>query len=403
MKKKHAGGLGFVVLLSLITALPPLATDMALPAVLPIAADLAVAPASVGLALSSFMAGFAVGPLVFGPLSDRHGRKPTLGAALLVYMAAGLACAAAGSLGALIGWRFVQGFGAGASWPIALAVVRDVYAGDDARAKMSWVNAMSMVAPLIAPSLGAVAIALAGWRTIYLVLAGAGTLVLLLVLLFQPETNPSRGGAPGTAGGVLAAYARVLRDPLCAGCALVNALGFGALFSYITGSPLVLMQVLSLSAAEYGLAFVVSTAGILSGTLVNGAASSRGVRAGLLIAVGTWLQLATAGIFTAASAAGAAPAPVVAGLAAVHLFGFGLVAPNVAQIALRPIPDIAGTGAAVLTALQLATGAVFGALVSALHDDRTALSTAGMMLVGSAASFIAWRRLARRLSADATG
>jgi DHA1 family bicyclomycin/chloramphenicol resistance-like MFS transporter len=181
----------------------------------------------------------------------------------------------------------------------------------------------------------------------------------------------------------------------------VNAFGFGALFSYITGSPLILMEIFSLSAAGYALSFAVSTAGILSGTILNGAASSRGVSGTRLIAIGALLQLTTSAAFLVGALTGTLSPAVVVGLAATHLFGFGLVAPNVAQMALRPIPDDAGTGAAVLTALQLAFGALFGALVSALYDGHTATSTAAMMTVGAVASFIAYRFLVRSLPAVA--
>src|SRR5262249_20590153 len=129
----------FTLLLGFLVALPSFGIDMSLPALAETAAALRVAPAEVGSTMSLFMLGFAVAPLLYGPASDRYGRKPIVVLACLLFIIAGIGCALARSLPALLMWRVVQGAGAGASMTIALAIVRDLFDGQVARTKLSYV------------------------------------------------------------------------------------------------------------------------------------------------------------------------------------------------------------------------------------------------------------------------
>ena len=169
------------------------------------------------------MLGFAVAPLVYGPASDRYGRKPVVLFAATLFTIAAIGCALAGSLRSLLIWRLVQGAGAGASMTIALAIVRDLFDGQAARTKLSYVSIAMMVVPMIAPSAGAALLALGGWRAIHAALAGVGLLLLLVILLGFAESariDPAIRLVPSV---VARSYLHVLMHPLCLGYILVNA------------------------------------------------------------------------------------------------------------------------------------------------------------------------------------
>src|SRR5258707_9988038 len=136
---------------------------MSLPALTETGAALGVAPAQAGLMMSLSMLGCAVAPLFYGPASDRYGRKPIVVFACMLFIIAGIGCALARSLPTLLMWRVVQGAGAGASMTIALAIVRDLFEGQAARTKLSYVAIATTIVPMIAPTAGAALLALGGW------------------------------------------------------------------------------------------------------------------------------------------------------------------------------------------------------------------------------------------------
>jgi MFS family permease len=149
--------MAFTLLLSLLVALPSFGIDMSLPALTATGAALGVAPAQAGMTMSLFMLGFAVAPLFYGPASDRYGRKPIVVFACLLFIIAGIGCALAHSLSTLLMWRVVQGAGAGASMTIALAIIRDLFEGQAALTKLSYVAIATTIVPMIAPTLAALA------------------------------------------------------------------------------------------------------------------------------------------------------------------------------------------------------------------------------------------------------
>src|SRR5258707_4364956 len=269
--------MAFTVLLGFLVALPSFGIDMSLPALTATGAALGVAPEQAGLMMSLFMLGFAVAPLFYGPASDRYGRKPVVLFACTLFIIAGIGCALARSLPTLLIWRVVQGAGAGASMTIALAIVRDLFEGQAARTKLSYVAIATMVVPMIAPSAGAALLALGGWRAIHAVLAGVGLLLLLAMLLGFAESARVDAANRLVPSVIARNYLRVLMHPLCLGYILVNAAAFGALFAYVSGSSLFLIDVVGLRPDQYGLVFAATSLGIMVGALLNGRLSTLGV------------------------------------------------------------------------------------------------------------------------------
>jgi DHA1 family bicyclomycin/chloramphenicol resistance-like MFS transporter len=257
----------FTLLLASLVTLASFATDMGLPVLAATAASLGVAPGTAALTLGVFLAGFAFGPLLFGPLSDGHGRRPVLLTGSAMFAVFGGLAAFAQSLDALLVWRFLMGTGAGACQVTVIAMVRDLFTGTEARVKQSYVNLAAGVAPVIAPTVGVAIATLGGWRAIYGALAAGGAVLFLVVAEWIGESAPMR--QTHTIRTAIASYVTVLRHRVTLGYILMIALNFGCLFAYVSGSSLVLIGQLSVSRRLYGMLFAATSAGLMIGALTS--------------------------------------------------------------------------------------------------------------------------------------
>lgn len=379
------GSPAFTVLLGALAALPPLSIDLNLPALPGLAASFGAAPQAAAATLSAFMAGFALAQLVHGPASDRFGRRPVLLLGLAVYAAAGLACALAPTLPALVAWRAVQGAGAGAGLVLARAVVRDLFP-DPARARVqfSYMNAVTQVAPVVAPLLGGLLLVAAGgaWRPIFAVLALSGAALFAAVWAGLGESAPARDPTALRPGRLLANYRRFLGARDCLGNALVAGCTFGCLFGYVTGSSLVFVATLGFAPVAYAATFAGVSACIIAGSFASASLARRGAAPRRVVRAA--LAAACAGSVAAVAAlSGFAPipaAPLLVPSLGLVTFCFGLVMPTVVQGALQPMPDMAGVGSAVLGCLQMLGGAASSAAVGALFGPLGAVAMPAVML-----------------------
>ena len=377
----------FTLLLGSLVTLAAFATDMALPVLAETAASLGVTPGTATLSLSVFMAGFALGPLAVGPISDHVGRRRPLLVACAAFAVFGAFGAFSRSFGALLLWRVLMGIGAGACSVLVVAIVRDLFTGTEARVKQSYVNLAAGVAPVVAPSQGAAIAALGGWRAIYGALAAGGVLLLAAAAFGLGESRPRADARrrPG-ARDVLASYARVLRHRVSVGYTLVVAFAFGCLFAYVSGSSLVLIGVLGVSRRVYGLLFACTALGLMIGAFANARLSRRGVPHGRLITWGLVAAVGSALILLVLTVTGAVRVATLVPLAVIGFVGQGIVRPNAVQGALEPLPEIAGVASAVLSGVQMLTGALASALVGALFDGRSALAMTSVMALSASAA-----------------
>ena len=388
--------LGFTVLLGALSALPPLSIDMGLPALALIGTSLNAAPAVTGLTLSLFMAGFAIAQLAFGPLSDRYGRRPVLLVGCGLFTIASFVCAVAPSIEMLVFWRFVEGCGAGAGTVLALAIVRDLFEGSAARAKLSYVNLVVTVAPMVAPTIGGGVLAIAHWRAIYGLLAIGGVALTSVVALGLGETllNPDpQALAPNQ---LMRNYARVLSNRLCFGYALINGLSFGCMFAYVAGSPLVMTQVLGVSTTVYALLFASTAFGIMAGSFVNGSLSTHGVPPSRLLTTGLIFASLSAVTLLSLSITNHAQVMTLMPFLVLNTFCLGLIVPNATHGSLQPMPEIAGIAAAVVGFVQMMLGGTLAsAIVAFLYDGRTATAMTGVMTLFAIASLAVYIRMVR--------
>jgi len=374
----HPDSFVFTLLLGLLSSLPTFGIDMILPSLSATGADLGAAPADVGLTMSVYLLGLGAALLVYGPVSDRFGRKPVVVFGCVLVIIASVGCIFARSLPQLLLFRALQGAGASGPGMAAVTIVSDLFDGPAARAKMSNVVLAINIVPMIAPTVGAALLAVGSWRTIYLVPIAGGIVLLGAMAAF----NESARIDPNTqlsSTAIVSNYLRVLRNPLCVGYLLCNAAAVGAVFAYITGSSLFFINALGLSTYQYGVIFGTSSLSIMIGTLVNKRLGSR-VSPGQMIAIGLALSTVMAtSLLVMAITGGKSIAIVVSVMVGVAL-SFGLISPNAMNAALQQMPDIAGSISAVMVFVQMIAAASSSALVAALFDGRSALSMAVVMV-----------------------
>ena len=388
-------GLGFTLFLGGLSALPPLAIDMALPGLPSIQAEFGASPAEAAAIIAIFIAGFSTAPLAVGPLADRYGRKPAMLAGLGLFMLCALGCALAPSIGALLAFRLLQGVGAGAVGILPRAIIRDLFEGRPARLQLAAVSLVFSVAPLIAPTLGAGILTVGNWRSIFFALVVVGAANALLASLGFRESHPRgkrRSLRPAT---IIAGYRRALTHPMCAGFSTIGGTAFAGLFAYVNTSPLLFMQGLGVSKAGFAGLFAVTASGVIVGSTINTWLLNRHARPRTVLDVALCLLFCVAITLIGVSLAGRSSPLPVAALVMVYISTFGLVFPNVVHEAIHPLPEIAGVASAVVQSIQMLFGAVGGMAAAALYRDGSPLSIGLVMGIGAIcalALYFGWLR-----------
>ena len=350
-----------VLLLGALIALGPLSIDLYLPALPELTDDLSASPSSVQLTLTGVLFGLGMGQLLIGPLADVHGRKRPLLVGIAVSVVTSLLCAVAPSILVLDVLRVLQGVGAAAASVVAMAVVRDLFAGRAAAAVISRLVMVMAIAPVLAPSLGSVVLEYGSWRTVFVVLAGLGALLWVLAAVALKETlPPERRAAPGVRA-TLRGYRLLLRDPSLVGFMAVASLTMAAVFAYVSGASFVLQDGFGLDERSFGLLFGVGAVGLIASSQLNVALLRRFSPGAILSTALTVAALAgVAMLVNALTGAGGLfgiMVPVWVVLAMVALCG-----PNATALALADHGHRAGAAAALLGAAQFAVGAAIAPL-----------------------------------------
>ena len=231
MQTLSPGRLAF--LLASLVALGPLAIDTYLPALLAMSGHFAVEIHAVEVSVSVYVLGVAAGQWLGGPLSDQFGRKPVAYVGLCLFILGCLSIPLSSSIDMLYVLRFLQALGGGATVVIAAASVRDHFTGKEAAKVMTTIGLVMLMAPLLAPALGALLLKLFGWQSIFYMLALYGLMLFGIVRFMLPSVAVKPSGEP-LRQRMFLAYGRVLRNRPAMGFILANGLAFAALFTFIT-------------------------------------------------------------------------------------------------------------------------------------------------------------------------
>ena len=360
-------GLLMFIILGAIGALTPLAIDMYLPAMPTIAKELGVDPGAVQITLTTYTAGFAIGQLLHGPLSDSYGRKPILIIGILLFAIGSIVCATTSDIESLKYVRAAQGFAGASAAVVIQALVRDMYEKEDFARTMSFITLVVMVAPLFAPMLGGYLAVWFGWRSIFWVLAVVSGLVIAAVIWKIPETLAPENRQKLHFRTTIQNYIRLFMNPVALGLMFAGAFSFAGMFAFLTAGSFVYIDVYGVGTSQFGYLFGLNIIGLFVMTTVNGRIVRR-VSSKWMLSFAILIQLiAGVGLF-------------FGWLADIGLWGIvpfvmlyismmSTVGSNSMAILLSAYPGMAGTASSLAGTLRFGIGSIIGVIVAMLPSD----------------------------------
>ncbi len=383
-----------VVVIALLIGIQPITTDLYLPALPGITAGFSATVAEAQLTLTALLLPFGLSQLVWGPLSDRFGRKPVLMAGLAAYTVAGIGCALAPTMASLIAWRAVQGVAMGAAVMTARAVVRDAFEPQDGPRMMSKAQTgLGVIACLSAP-LGGLLTDTAGWRWALAVLAVFGGATLLLVAARFRETLPVDRRAPLDLRAVFRNSATIARHPTFLACSLLSTLTYAGLFTFLAASSFIFIDVLGLTRTQYGLAMFSMSVAYISGTFLCRRLLPRlGLRRA--VAVAGALSLAGGTAMGLLAWAGVRSPWALLVPFWVYMLGHGIHQPCGQTGAVAPFPRMAGAASALNGFMMMATAFLVGGWIGAHLDGTVTTLTHGVWFWSACLAGVAWTLMQR--------
>ena len=377
-----------IVLLAATSALGPAAMQILLPAIPVIRETFVVSTEVAQLTLSLSMLAIALGTLVYGPMSDKYGRKPVMLAGLLITLFGSVLCYMAHSIEMLILSRFVQAFGGAVGLVLARAIVRDVYGAEEAARVIATLVMVMVVIPMLSPALGGELMLLFGWESVFVVIAMMTLIMFLLLSRKLPETLSEPVPFEGVVS-MLANYARLFRSRVFCGYAFCVTFVSVVFFSFIAAAPEIMVSVLNRPPNEYGYYFIMVPAGFMAGNNVA-RYFSRSYSMNRLISFGASVSVAGILLTILLQWSGLHHPLALCAPVALAIFGNGITLPNAQAAAINEFPKYAGSASGLTGFLQMAFSAVAAQLVAVIYNG-TVYPLLVLMLVASLASMFSFR------------
>ncbi|MDU2938708.1 Bcr/CflA family multidrug efflux MFS transporter [Superficieibacter sp. 1612_C1] len=362
MTTKQRSSLGIVFILGLLAMLMPLSIDMYLPALPVISAQFGVPAGSAQMTLSTYILGFALGQLLYGPMADSLGRKPVILGGTLVFAAAAAACALSQTIDYLIVMRFFHGLAAAAASVVINALMRDIYPKEEFSRMMSFVMLVTTIAPLVAPMVGGAVLIWFSWHTIFWILAVAALLASAMIFFFIDETLPVERRQKfrlRTTGGN---FASLFRHKRVLSYMLASGFSFAGMFSFLSAGPFVYIELNHVPPQHFGYYFALNVVFLFVLTIVNSRFVRR-VGALNMFRAGLWVQFATAVWLVVCGLFDVGFWSMVVGVAA-FVGCVSLVSSNAMAVILDEFPHMAGTASSLAGTFRFGIGAIVGALLS---------------------------------------
>jgi DHA1 family bicyclomycin/chloramphenicol resistance-like MFS transporter len=383
-----------VFLLGMLVAIGPLSIDMYLPGMPAIQAGFETSAGLTQLTLSAFLIGYSLGQLIYGPLSDRFGRKPVLLAGISIFAMSSLLCAMTSNIEMLIFLRFMQAAGGGAGVVLSRAIVRDYFPADQTARLLSLISIVTLGAPIVAPVLGGYLLVWAGWRSIFWTLTLWGIVYIVMIVFCIGESHPQEKRQQLDLYGTLAVYLEILRERNSLGYILSSSLSATAIFAYVSSAPFVFIEIYGVQPENFGYLYGLITSGLIFCAIAN---SRLVIGLGLdrMILYAHLMRISGVGMLIYLSLSHS-----------VSLFGLVIalllcVSPtiiiniNSAAGILHIFPRYSGTASAVSGAAMFAGGAL-SAPVLGLIDDHTLMPLTATMGVFSLLSVVSYYMLVER-------
>ena len=377
-----------IILLAAVSALGPVGMQILLPALPVIKQKFYVTNDVAQLTLSLSMLAIAIGTLVYGPLSDKFGRKRVMLVGIIITIFGSIVCFVADSIMLLISGRFIQAFGGAVGLVLARAIVRDVYGPEEAARVIATLVMVMVVLPMMSPALGGELMQRFGFESVFIVIAFASAIAFVFLFLWLPETLAKPVPFEGVKS-MLMTFSKLFASRVFCGYAFCVTFVSVVFFSFISAAPEIMVSVLKRPPTEYGYYFIMIPAGFMTGNYVA-RHYGRTISIDNMIAIGASigvfgivlaLMLQTLGMSS----------PVALFLPiALAVFGNGITLPNAQAAAINEFPEYAGTASGLTGFLQMAVSSVAAQAV-ALIFNGTVYPLLGLMLVASIISLLIFR------------
>ena len=351
-----------VFILGLLAMLMPLSIDMYLPALPVISAQFGVPAGSAQMTLSTYILGFALGQLLYGPMADSLGRKPVILGGTLVFAAAAVACALAQSIDQLIIMRFLHGLAAAAASVVINALMRDIYPKEEFSRMMSFVMLVTTIAPLVAPMAGGAVLVWFSWHAIFWILALAALLASAMIFFFIDETLPVERRQKFHIRTTIGNFASLFRHKRVLSYMLASGFSFAGMFSFLSAGPFVYIELNHVSPQHFGYYFALNIVFLFIMTIINSRFVRR-VGALNMFRAGLWIQFVMAIWLVVSAFLGVGFWALVVGVAA-FVGCVSMVSSNAMAVILDEFPHMAGTASSLAGTFRFGIGAIVGALLS---------------------------------------
>ena len=381
-----------LALLIAMSGMSSLSLNILVPAIPSMVAKFATEPANVQLTVSLYLMGLAFAQLVFGPLSDRVGRRPVVLAGLSLACLASTAAIFATNIASLITARVAQSLGASTGQTIGRAIIRDLYDREHAASMIGLVTSVVVLMPMAAPLIGGILDTLFGWEAIFIFVAALSFTVFLWAAVALPETRQEVASATSERGHFRADLAALAASPRFFGYALCAGLGSAPFFSFLGGAPHVVVTMLARTSAEYGVWFFLPSFGFMAG---NFAVSRLTARFGIDALIWWGIVFTIVGCLINALVYVALPGWEMATLFLPQImigFGNGLLLPTSVAGAVSIRPQVAGTASGMTGCIQMAIGAAAAQLGGSIIAHATGATPLILLMllfgVATAAAFL---------------
>ena len=351
-----------VFILGLLAMLMPLSIDMYLPALPVISAQFGVPAGSAQMTLSTYILGFALGQLFYGPMADSLGRKPVILGGTLIFAAAAVACALAQSIDQLIVMRLFHGLAVAAASVVINALMRDIYPKEEFSRMMSFVMLVTTIAPLVAPMAGGAVLVWFSWHAIFWILALAALLASAMIFFFIDETLAVERRQKFHIRTTMGNFASLFRHKRVLSYMLASGFSFAGMFSFLSAGPFVYIELNHVSPQHFGYYFALNIVFLFIMTIIN----SRFVRrigALNMFRAGLWIQFVMAIWLVVSAFFDVGFWALVVGVAA-FVGCVSMISSNAMAVILDEFPHMAGTASSLAGTFRFGIGAVVGALLS---------------------------------------
>ena len=382
-----SGGKGyrlFLAILGGLTCLFPMGIDLYLPAMPTIAKEMGAPLDSIQMSLSVYTLSFSFGLLVFGPLSDKLGRKPSMSVGVWGYALTYLLTVWTKTAEQFIAVRMLQGIAGAAIMASIPAMVYDIFSGskETCAKAMSSILLLTMVAPMVAPFIGGYLLKLWNWQSIFYFLSACGVLAIVLSS-FLRETHSQHKRSQLSIVQLSQQYWKILKHRQALGCILANSLFLGGLFAFITSSPFVYIKLYGIKPENYGFLFALNIIAAMFGNMINIRLMKTVSLSGLIRLGSAIITLAGVLLLIAATIVQAAPLTMIVAPVVLFVGCMGFIGPNSNTLIMSYFPQFSGTANALAGVARFGIAGVASGLVSFFHDDSVLPMALVMAMCGA--------------------